>query len=342
MALLDLLPIPACLATEGGDYVARGRYWPIPAHMPLVNGTKWQWLVDLPDRRDIAIKWTRAVASDQDFDDRCRLNGPRPGSGRWYAVHGTRMDGVLPATWLITATDIHAIKTNETRMTEFIAFLAHELSGPLTTISGNVHILNSRLATVPPDLREIALDDVEAETKRLLRLTTSLLKIARMESMEARDSCVDLDTLLGELVARHRDAYPTRKVSIQPDARNVYVLAVSEFVEEMLANYLGNAEKYSPDRNTSIEIGVRVYDRSVEVVVSDRGVGIRAEDVERLFLPFVRGAATTTQVTGSGIGLAICKRLAELQGGSVWAAPRTGGGSEFGVRLVRATSEGLE
>jgi signal transduction histidine kinase len=336
-ALLELLPLPACLVDDEGSYIARGQWWIIPGHLPLEYGTKWQWLVALADRRETALTWNRAVATGDEYRQRCRLAAPDVMAGRWYAVDATQVRSEPPGMWLVTATDIHDIKESEARMTEFIAFLAHELAGPLTTISGNVHILNSRGARVPPELRQTALEDVEAETLRMLRLTNGLLKLARMETTPASIARIDLDTMLGELATHHHDAHPTRRISVA-NAVNVYVHAVPDYVEEIVGNYLANAEKYSPDPTTDIEIAVRTYPRAIEVVVLDRGIGVAAEDVDRLFLPFVRGSATV-QTNGSGIGLAICKRLAELQGASIWAAPREGGGSEFGIRLSRAPSE---
>jgi two-component system sensor histidine kinase MprB len=295
--------------------------------------------VDLPDRRAAALAWRRAVDAGGTFDHECRITAAQA-PARWHVVHASRLSTARPGAWLITATDVDAVKQSEQRMGEFVAFLAHELAGPLTTISGNAHILNARLGSLPPKMRYSALQDIETETERLLRLTAALLRVARMELGDPQPvRAVEIDTLLGELVSQHRSAYPHRHVSIDVLPASLHALAVPEFLEEIIANYLANAEKYSPDRNTPIEISARGDGRWVRIVVADRGIGVRADEIDRLFLPFVRGTAAAHRVGGTGMGLAICRRLAELQGCSAWAAPREGGGAQFGLVLAEAQFE---
>ena len=101
-----------------------------------------------------------------------------------------------------------------------------------------------------------------------------------------------------------------------------------------------NAEKYSAPGDP-IELAVEGDATAVRITVLDRGHGIDPADVARIFSPFYRGRRDGERVEGTGIGLAVCKRLMEAQGGGVWARLREGGGSEFGAWLPTYDAKAL-
>jgi signal transduction histidine kinase len=101
----------------------------------------------------------------------------------------------------------------------------------------------------------------------------------------------------------------------------------------VVRNLLSNADKYSP-KGAAIEISLRRAGEGVgELVVRDRGVGIDPEEAELIFERFYRSERTSRLVGGSGVGLALCKRLIEAMSGQIWARPREGGGLEVGFSL---------
>ncbi|HEV2643193.1 MAG TPA: sensor histidine kinase, partial [Candidatus Elarobacter sp.] len=102
-----------------------------------------------------------------------------------------------------------------------------------------------------------------------------------------------------------------------------------------LANLLENAAKYSP-AGTPIAVSVSRDDDTIAISVADRGGGVDAGERDRIFEPFYRPAGVWPDVGGAGLGLAIARQLAEVQGGSVEYAPREGGGSVFTLRLPAA------
>jgi signal transduction histidine kinase len=133
------------------------------------------------------------------------------------------------------------------------------------------------------------------------------------------------------VVERHRDRHPERLYKLVEDGQRDPVTCAPVYLTQVVENLLTNAEKYSP---TEGEITVRV-ERSgaaVRVSVLDRGRGIRPEEAAALFQPFYRGADRGS-APGLGIGLAVCKRFAESEGGAMSAAPRDGGGAEFAITL---------
>jgi two-component system sensor histidine kinase KdpD len=104
------------------------------------------------------------------------------------------------------------------------------------------------------------------------------------------------------------------------------------YVEQIVGNLVSNAVKYSP-AGGPIEIRARQDGDYILVVVEDRGAGITGEEAGQVFMPFFRSRRTAGQAGGIGLGLAVCKRLVEVQGGRVWAAPREGGGTTIGFTL---------
>jgi K+-sensing histidine kinase KdpD len=100
----------------------------------------------------------------------------------------------------------------------------------------------------------------------------------------------------------------------------------------LIGNLLSNADKYSP-RTETIEVVLSADRDEAQVSVLDRGIGLDEADAERIFSPFYRSSPAKRHASGMGIGLAVCKRIVEAQGGRTWARPRADGGAEVGFAL---------
>ncbi len=222
------------------------------------------------------------------------------------------------------------LQSANTAKDEFLGLVSHELKTPLTVIHGNAEVLSRSWKEIPLDLREQALGDLLHEGERLGRIIDNLLLLARAE----QGQLTELEPLLvvrvvEQVVARHRRRFPSRHITIEDDMKRRPVLFRSGYLELVIDNLLANAEKYSPS-DAPITVQLQRTDEEVRVRILDLGAGIDPSDVDRLFEPFFRSQATSQRASGMGIGLAVCKRIIESQGGRVWARPRADAGSEFG------------
>jgi PAS domain S-box-containing protein len=215
---------------------------------------------------------------------------------------------------------------------EFLGLVSHELRTPITTILGNAEILAERGDRLTTQERQTACADVAQEAARLNRLIDDLLTLARLERGKLEPEPLALGRVVTEFVQEYGDRRSTAVVECRDRSNSAIVLGDSNLITQVIRNYLTNAEKYSP-RGSAIEVVVERAGDEGRVRVLDRGIGIDPAEAENLFEPFYRSRAAGS-AGGLGIGLAVCRRLIEAVGGRVWAEPRDGGGSEFGLALT--------
>jgi signal transduction histidine kinase len=211
---------------------------------------------------------------------------------------------------------------------EFLALVSHELRTPLTTIIGNADVLRRRGADIDPEHLRSATEDIQHDAERLYSLVQNMLVLSHVEA--EKDVVVEpilIQRVLPKVVAIHRARFPGREVSVEMEPDLVPVCAQQNYLEQVLLNLISNAEKYAHPE-TPITIVAERRDAAVAIAVKDRGQGISPGDLEQIFTPFYRSERTAA-LPGAGLGLAVCQRLVEVQGGTIWAQAREGGGSEF-------------
>jgi signal transduction histidine kinase len=142
--------------------------------------------------------------------------------------------------------------------------------------------------------------------------------------------------LAQRLLERVVDAFnrrrPEREVRISVEGEVPALAAEATYVEQIVRNLLSNADKYSPP-GPPIDVTVRREGAEAIISVRDRGVGIAPGEVEMIFQRFYRSERTARLIGGSGVGLALCRRLIEAMSGRIWAQPRAGGGLEVTFTL---------
>ena len=216
---------------------------------------------------------------------------------------------------------------------ELLGLVSHELRTPLTTIFGNAEALRRHHSKIKTADRVQALQDIEDDATRLQRLIENMLVLARVEGPDPGTAePLLLQRLLPRIATDAKARGVRNPVSIDVPAGLPAVSAQQTYVEQVVGNLVSNAAKYSaPDR--PIELVARSDGESVSVLVEDRGGGITEQEAQRIFAPFYRLERTAEQAGGIGLGLAVCKRLIETQGGRIWAEPRKGGGTTIGFTL---------
>lgn len=222
---------------------------------------------------------------------------------------------------------------------DFLGLVSHELKTPITMILGNAEVLQRQLAQLSAPDRDTAIDDIHREAGRLHRIVDNLLVLARLD----RGVAIDLEPILiraivDRVIREHARIAPERLVTSRILAEPRAVLGSEQYIEQILVNLISNAEKYS-SREEPIEVVVEKNSEELIVRVLDRGPGLSEDEAESLFAAFYRSGKTAHLAQGVGIGLAVCKRLIEVQGGSIWARNRATGGAEFGFALPLHTED---
>ena len=216
---------------------------------------------------------------------------------------------------------------------EFLGVMSHELRTPITAIYGNARVLRSRAERLDDDNKNRMMEDIEQESERLFRMVENLLVLSRLElGQEVSTEPVLVQRLIAKLAASFSQRRPSRPIKVNVSEQLAPVFAEPHYLEQILRNLLSNADKYS-SAESPIDVDARIMDGEVEISVLDRGAGIAPEEIDLIFDRFYRSDRTAMQAAGLGMGLTVCKRLAEAQAGRIWARPREGGGLEVGITL---------
>jgi two-component system sensor histidine kinase KdpD len=218
-------------------------------------------------------------------------------------------------------------------------YIAHELKSPLGTILGMSKALRLRQKTLPEVDRAEAIESIEAEAERSLLIVQGLLRLVEGRTGSSQQpSYVPLHAVLRRVVGDHRRRNPERTVVLSGDSP-MYAQGDSLGVELALANLLNNAEKYAP-RREPIHIAFHDEVNRSTIFVLNSGDALPPERYQRLWDIYASGPDPEVMVTGSGIGLALCKELVEMMGGRVWAGPTQNRGSVFAITLPSASDGG--
>lgn len=222
----------------------------------------------------------------------------------------------------------------------FVSLAVHELRTPLTMMRGYIEALQEDLGPgLDPELLGY-LNKMEASSAQLTSFVRNILNVTKIENNQLQLNLTEeswqtvLTDTVGDLQLRAQVHGKTIECTVDPDLPTLAIDRVS--IYEVLANLVDNAIKYSTDpKATRIVIAAGINkDGLVETTVQDYGVGIPANVLPNLFSRFYRNHRTKTAVSGTGLGLYLCKALIGAHGGEIWAKSKDGQGTTIGFTLV--------
>jgi PAS domain S-box-containing protein len=217
---------------------------------------------------------------------------------------------------------------------EFLANMSHELRTPLNAIIGFAQLMHDGKVGPIAAVHQEYLGDILSSARHLLQLVNDVLDLAKVEAgkMDFSPEPVQLSKLIGEVrqVLQTLSARKHLKVEIEVAPAVEQLVIDPAKLKQVLYNYLSNAIKFTADGGRIIVRGLPEDARSFRLEVEDNGIGVKAEDIEKLFIEFQQlegGIAKRHQ--GTGLGLALTKKIVEAQGGQVGVQSVAGEGSLF-------------
>ncbi|HYI45595.1 MAG TPA: GAF domain-containing protein [Actinomycetota bacterium] len=220
---------------------------------------------------------------------------------------------------------------------EFISMLAHELRGPMTTVMGFGYTLRDNADKIDEEKKIQIISTIVREVERLSRMVSDLLDLSRMEAGTVKYDLepVELKEFTESLVQTHGSLRADHLVQIEVPDDIPKILADRDRLHQVLINLLTNATRYSPE-GTMITVGAVPDGDQVSVSVTDQGIGISGEDVDRIFEKFAMLPKPAWVKKGTGLGLFITRGIVEAMGGRVWVESEQGKGTTMGFTIPRA------
>ena len=222
---------------------------------------------------------------------------------------------------------------------QLLTVFSHELRTPLTYIYGYVSLLEDQAETLDDDYFNMALNGLQKGTERLTRLVEDLMLLVRVDSgvaaaeVERRHAVVDLGHFMEPSLEKLQAKASAVEVTLHAEyPRSLALDCVSTYLEEVVKRLGGNAIKFNrPGGNVWIRI--EPQDEEVLFVIQDDGIGIDADELERVFTRFEQVNREKTEQQGLGLGLTISKGLVEAHHGKIWLESDLGQGTTVSFAL---------
>jgi signal transduction histidine kinase len=228
------------------------------------------------------------------------------------------------------------LETASRHKSEFLANMSHELRTPLNAIMGFSQVLREKLFGELNEKQSEYVGDILSSSEHLLSLINDILDLSKVEAghLELEVASFSLREALerGVVMIKERATRNGVELALEVDPAVGIVEADERRVRQVVFNLLSNAVKFTP-AGGNVEVRSAKVDGDVLVSVADTGPGIAPEDQQRIFEEFQQTHAGTRQAEGTGLGLALSKRLIELHGGRIWVESTLGEGSTFTFSL---------
>jgi signal transduction histidine kinase len=233
------------------------------------------------------------------------------------------------------------LETASKHKSEFLASMSHELRTPLNAIIGFSQALRERMFGELNDKQAEYLDDILSSAYHLLSLINDVLDLSKVEAgqVELEVAPFSLREALesGVVMVRERATLDGVKVAYSADPEVDLVEGDERRIRQVIFNLLSNAVKFTP-AGGAVDVSAAQVNGEVRVSVADTGPGLASEDHDRIFEEFQQTELGLEQRDGTGLGLALSRRLVELHGGRIWVDSELGKGSTFVFTLPARSS----
>lgn len=217
---------------------------------------------------------------------------------------------------------------------EFTANVSHELKTPLTSISGYAEIMRNGVAK-PEDINRFS-GIIYDETQRLITLVGDIINLSKLEEKEVirEKKMVDLYEISQNVISRLNAVAAKKGVAFKIEGKEEKVYGVASIIDEIIYNLCDNAIKYNKD-NGFVTINIQKVDGITEYTVTDTGIGIAANELDRVFERFYRADKShSRKIGGTGLGLSIVKHGVSYHGGEVSIKSELGSGTSIKIRFT--------
>jgi len=287
------------------------------------------------DLENTVEKYHASLTTGNIFEVENRYKNGTDGSYRWHlnrAIPLRNDDGKI-ILWVGAATDIEEQKREMERKDEFIGIASHELKTPLTSLKGYLQLIASYKKEDLPPIVKTYIDKAIISINKLQHLVNDLLDVSKIQAgrLEYGLKQVDISELVRQCIENAVHIYPAYefKNEAQP---NLVINGNAERLEQVLMNLINNAVKYSPNNKEVIVRAIQFKD-SVRVSVTDFGIGLSAEQIDRIFERFYRVEDKKYMTSGLGMGLYISTEIINAHNGKISVQSEPGKGSTFYFEL---------
>ncbi|MDD3762813.1 MAG: PAS domain S-box protein [Nevskiales bacterium] len=228
------------------------------------------------------------------------------------------------------------LKRSNRELEQFAYIASHDLRAPLRSLSGFSQLLQSRYGDKLDESAREFLSYIARSAKQMQDLIDDLLGYSRLSKVERKLETVELEEVFADVERQLKAVLSTRKVELTHEPLPA-VLGVRHELLQLLQNLISNAIKFQPSERPRVHVGAQRDGAHWRISVRDEGIGIGAEYRDKIFQIFQR-LHTNDEYEGTGVGLAICQKIAEHHGGRIWVESAPGEGSTFYFTLQPAAA----
>ncbi len=286
-----------------------------------------------PDYRQAAADMVEAaITKGIKFDMEYPVIGHNDGKIRWVRGIGTVQhdDNGTDTYFTGVLHEITEKKQDEMRKNDFIGMVSHELKTPLTSLTAIIQVMNAKLKNSEDPFIANAMSKANIQVKKMSNMINGFLNISRLESGKIfiEKNIFEINALILEVIDEIQMTAFMHSISLVP-CPPIEVNADRDKIGSVISNLLTNAIKYSP-KAQQIIVKCEKIGNAAQVSIKDEGMGIKAEDLDKLFDRYYRVESKhTTHISGFGIGLYLSAEIIQRHGGKIWVESESGVGSTF-------------